>query len=154
MTRSIAGEVEPGAAGAIRSLIGRYAWAVDARDLDAIADCFAADAVLEFRDTAQMTVGRPSIRTIYESTLAGSRDLAPPARSTHLMGAPDLWRDDDGVAGRTAATALLATPTTLVVRGLVYDDRFVETNVGWRFARRRHRCDWEHRVEGAATILR
>ena len=92
-------------------------------------------------------------RSIYQA-LAGSPDLAAPARSTHLMGTPELRLDALGVRGRTVATALLATPTTLVVRGVVYDDRFVEANDGWQFARRRHRCDWEHRVRGAATILR
>lgn len=154
MTAPDQAAVDPAAAVAIRSLIGRYAWSVDARDLNAIAGCFAIDAELEFSDIGQTSVGRRAIRAVYHSMFAGSPNLAPPARSTHLMGTPDLWLEAEGIAGRTAATAMLATPTTLVLRGLVYDDRYIESDGGWRFIWRRHRCDWEHRVDRTATILR
>lgn len=130
--------------GDLRRLIGRYAWAIDSRDVSTVTGCFAADATMTFTETNETFIGQRAIRLFFEETFTNSANLAPPARSTHLMGTSDFWISDGEILGRTPATAYLATSTMLVVRGLTYNDRFTQTTNGWRIAERRHQCDWEH----------
>lgn len=137
-------------------LVAAYAITVDARDIDAIVDCFAPDARLEFVSDSLVLHGHDEIRRFYVE--AFRRPGLSSGVSTHVM-TNTMIRFDEPLGGTSevAGTARLITQAIahlpdgagqIAVRGLVYTDRCVRTAAGWRFADRQHRLLWAGTMPG------
>lgn len=123
---------------ACRDLMSRYCGFVDARRHDELAGLFAPDGVLHI--AGRELQGPTAIRSFF--------DQRPPTLSVHLPGGE--WVDPDLGAGRAvggcaaAVYRLAADPSTLTLPQRLsepqvvarYEDRFVLTPDGWRFASR------------------
>lgn len=124
---------------ACRDLMARYCACVDARRHAELAALFAADGELHI--AGQALSGPGQIRAFF--------DERPPSLSVHLPGGE--WVDVDTGAGRAVGGGAVAVyrvagdPATVTLpRSLAqgpvvarYEDRFVATEQGWRFASRR-----------------
>ena len=116
---------------AIADLLARYARAVDARDLAAVASCFTADAVYE---------GSLGHGTIADAVAALERAMARYQRTLHLLGAPVIEVDGDRGRAETYCVAYHRTadatgPRDLTV-GVHYRDDVVRHDGRWRICRR------------------
>jgi len=114
---------------AIRDLVRRYAHCVWQRDAAGAAALFAADAVMDTGDRPPL-VGRDAILDEYRKTFAASGFL--PFVHNHVV----------ALAGdRATGTAYLDLKATVEGRAMegwgFYEDSYVKTSEGWRFARRR-----------------
>ena len=132
-------------------LVGRYAHAVDQRDVDAVTELFAIDARLEFVSTGSVHVGRDAIAEFFRGAFTRPA-LAAATASTHLMTNTVIEQGADGATAHleTSAVAYLATadPGGVIARGLTYTDRCTRTAAGWRLAERIHRLRWQATMPG------
>jgi hypothetical protein len=140
---------------ALRDLVDAYALTADARDSTGFASLFTADAVLTVHDAG----GR------LQGTFTGVGEIAaiPAAlarypRTLHLVSTHRATPVGDTATGTTLCEAhhLSAGEDGTVDRVLVirYDDAYVRTPGGWRFARRDVRVQWEeHRAVDAEATL-
>lgn len=136
----------------IQRVIARYARTVDDRDLDGLLTCFAPDATVELAD--RTITGHAAIRATYHDLFASSPLLCPPARSTHLMGPPELViRADGSVSAITTACAFHVPPDGVHPWGITYADRFVRSGDEWLIAHRRLASHWKHdHTQGATHV--
>ncbi|HVX19092.1 MAG TPA: nuclear transport factor 2 family protein [Acidimicrobiales bacterium] len=137
----------------ILEIIGRYAHAVDARDVTAVAACFTPDGAIEFGDAAPVR-GADAIRAFFRDALQAPR-MGAQGASTHLMANTVVTFDGDASASATTSAVSFHTAVgraTMVLRGLRYDDTLAQTDGTWLLAHRRHTCTWEASTPGA-TIL-
>lgn len=118
---------------AIRRLIAGYAFAIDDRDLPAIAALFADDARVASEDGAMEARGVEAIMAQYHHRFAV---LGPGAHYMHdiLIDFPD--GEPDAATGRVSGHAELWRCGRMMVAALRYRDRYVRTAAGWRFAER------------------
>lgn len=133
---------------AVREVVERYAFAVDAGDLDAAAALFDEDAVLALPVDAAGTelverVGRPAIRAALEKVLD---NLA-----THhgVLGVALTEQTPQGAAGVVTAVArhLRASAEPLVETWMIrYHDRYVVRDGRVRIARRELQRLWVERA--------
>ncbi|MFC7495764.1 MULTISPECIES: nuclear transport factor 2 family protein [unclassified Nocardioides] len=131
--------VDAGDRPAIHELVHRYAAYVDDRDLDGVAGLFTGDAVLVVPEPPDHLApvrehhGPDGVRAALEA-------LAPFRRTLHEVTGIVLDPDADAVRGRVTGAAhhYLERPDGLldVCWRVRYDDRYVRTPDGWRFARR------------------
>jgi hypothetical protein len=137
---------------ALLDLVGRYALAVDGRDVAGVAAVFDVDARLEFVSTGTVHVGRDAIAAFFAGGFA-----APPlagGASTHLMANTVIDPiDADTAAMTTSCVAYLATHEGVVARGLTYADRAERTPDGWRLVERIHRLHWQAEMPGGVTAV-
>jgi uncharacterized protein (TIGR02246 family) len=127
----------------IERLIAAYAHAVDARDVDRIVALFAPDGEIDYHGREPES-GTEAIRAFFTGALR-------PGTSTHLMSNTLLDLDGDQAHAQTEAVAFLAFDgaDAVTIRGLRYTDRFARTpDLGWRIARRQHRCLWQCSAPG------
>ncbi|WP_066967967.1 nuclear transport factor 2 family protein [Rhizorhabdus dicambivorans] len=126
---------------ALTDLVHRYAATIDDRDLDGLAACFAEGAVADY-DGGTRLEGRAAIRAFMDRAFREGIGMATP--STHMMSNILISVDGDEAVIRTSAIACLTNrPGFVTVRGLRYIDRCVKEAGRWRFAHRRHVCDWQ-----------
>lgn len=127
-------------------LVLRYANRLDARDPDGVAACFAADAELSFNSGALVHHGIEEIRGVYGVAL-GDGPRANGESTTHLTANLVIDGLEDTMAtGRVKVVAYLLRGSVVRVRGLQFDDEFIRTAHGWRFAVRRHSVDWQSQL--------
>src|ERR1700722_5667126 len=69
----------------IIELVQRYAQGVDARDMQALFDCFVEDAVVIFHGGQLTCRGHSEVRGFFSSMFADDGPLRPTNRSTHIM---------------------------------------------------------------------
>jgi ketosteroid isomerase-like protein len=134
---------------AILDVIARYARVVDDRDVDGIVELFTDDGRIDLEGGVQSGVGHDGIRAVYEAAFRSGLMAESPA-STHLMGNTRVSVEDDVAHAETDAVAFLASPTSVVTRGLRYSDDLVRVPTGWRIARRVHRSRWQSEAPGRA----
>jgi hypothetical protein len=120
---------------AIQDLIARYPLAVDGRDWDALDSLFTADARIDFTAFGGPAGDLLSTKEFLRDALGGFR------RSQHMMGLPAITLDGDRATARTSCNNPMVIDgadgeTSVWLIGLWYDDEFVETADGWRFASR------------------
>jgi 3-phenylpropionate/cinnamic acid dioxygenase small subunit len=132
---------------AIEELLFRYATAIDAGDLDAVAALFAHGAIAT-DDGTVIARGAEEVRDLYRSTTRIHADGTP--RTAHLTTNAVIEVDDDD-AGRAESRSRFvvhqAVPPTGDDPGLAlqpviagrYHDRFERVDGGWRFVERRMR---------------
>lgn len=117
----------------IRSLAARYTFAVDNRDLPAIAGCFSEYARFRSRDGVLSAVGRDAIMAQFDTRFSV---LGPGAHYTHDH---VVWFEQDDLS---LARGLLSSHAELIRNGapmitsLRYDDAYVVENDKWVFADR------------------
>jgi len=113
---------------AIRDLAVRYASGVWRKDIAAVADLFAPDGVMD-TGTGDPMRGRDAIRATYERTFA-TDDFFPFVHN-HVV---ELAGDE---ARGSCDLDLRAVINGRRMHGFgSYDDRYVRTSDGWKFASR------------------
>lgn len=138
---------------ALRDLVERYALAVDARDVDAVAQLFSEDGVMlshllpGTEETPSEHRGHEQLRRALELGLARY------TRTTHVIGGQVVELEGDEADGTTACLAHHVYATgdgagddaggeRLLVMAIRYHDRYVKQHGLWRFAERRLRLEW------------
>lgn len=121
---------------AIRDLLTLYTYNGDRGRVDALADCFAEDGVLEFPGNSG--TGPTGVKAALTS---GERN---PAISfvRHHVTPPLIELAADGESA-TARSYFSVSSDNGPDHGGTYDDWLILTTNGWRFARRRVRIDWQ-----------
>jgi uncharacterized protein (TIGR02246 family) len=124
---------------AIQQVIASYALAIDERDFDRVAACFAEDAEATYAGV-DLPAGRDAIRGWLET----SSDFVA---STHLLAAPVVELDGARARTVTSAVAFLLREhggeLRLHSRGLRYTDTLERRDGAWRIVRRAHEVFWE-----------
>lgn len=124
---------------AVRQVIASYALAIDERDFDRVAACFAVDAEATYAGV-ELPPGREAIRAWIEA----SSDFAA---STHLLAAPVVELVGERAHAVTPAVAFLLRERDgdlrLHTRGLRYTDELERRDGAWRIVRRVHEVFWE-----------
>jgi ketosteroid isomerase-like protein len=122
----------------ITQLLATYAHAVDDRDFAAVAACFLPDATASYS-------GR-ELGPGVEDIIGHIRGVENFVSTQHLFGVPKIQLDGDTATSTAHAISYLVAQsdgaTTVLGRGLAYDDQLVRTTEGWRIARRVHRPLW------------
>ncbi len=113
----------------IRSLVGRYAIAIDDRDIDSVVASFAEDGELVRGEVH--AVGHQALRTSYEEVRRVNR-LSIHSHHHHLID----WEDDDHARGLVAGHSEVVTGQVSLQNAFRYHDRYVRTPTGWKLARR------------------
>ena len=117
----------------IRTLVARYTFAVDNRDLGAIEECFTEDARFRSRDGVMNAVGRASVMEQFERRFSV---LGPGAHYTHDH---VVWFGDgarDEARGLVSSHAELFRNGRAMIASLRYEDRYAREDGAWRFADR------------------
>lgn len=124
-------------------LIARYAQAVDARQVDRVAECFAPSARLSANGGATVVHGRDAI-TEYFAEAFTRPNLAPGTASSHLLTNTTIEVGGDRADLVTLGMAVLAQPDSEMVklRGLRYTDRCERIDGRWVIADRDHVALW------------
>ncbi|HVS68070.1 MAG TPA: nuclear transport factor 2 family protein [Mycobacteriales bacterium] len=120
---------------AIQHLIAQYPVLVDNQDLDALDALFTADAHLDFSSFGGPDAGLAEMKEF----LKGNLSLF--ARTQHMMGLPLITLNAHTATARTSChnPMVMTQPDGTQQAWLIslwYDDEFVETADGWRFASR------------------
>jgi hypothetical protein len=143
---------------ALRGLADRYAFAVDARDMDALAGLFWPDGAI-FTYSAERSdeqvgslQGEEAIRGI------GQRMVDRYDRTFHFVANAAFDLSGDAATGVVYCTAHHLKRTAEAIKDYVmfirYEDRYARRDGDWRFAERRLRVQWtERRTLGAQTQL-
>jgi hypothetical protein len=134
----------------IVDVLSRYAIAVDGRDADLLATCFATGATASYGPGHEL-VGREAIVGFIVRTLASFR------RTQHLIGTHVFELAGDTAATTTyvqAAHVMDGGPTgeRVVVVGGRYVDRFELEDARWVIASRRFEAIWT--TEAPSSVLR
>jgi hypothetical protein len=120
---------------AIQHLLARYPALVDSGDLDGLDDLFTAEARLDFTSFGGPDAGLAEMKEFLKGNLALF------ARTQHMMGLPLIELNAHTATARTPCHNPMVieqkdgTQQAWLI-GLWYDDEFVETADGWRFASR------------------
>ena len=113
----------------IRQLAGRYAMAVDARDLDELAGLFVDDVRV-----GSSEVGRAALRHSFEKSLRGI-GVSILNVGTHVI---DLI-DQDHATGRVYCKGEIEDGSRWIHQAIFYEDRYERRDGQWYFVRRIHR---------------
>ena len=119
---------------AIQQLLAAYAFAIDAKDYDALDAVFVPGATVDYRAAGGAAGTWPTMK----AWLKGA--LAPFPLTQHLIGLPLIRLDGDRATART----MLFNPMRLArpqgaepfFVGCTYVDDLVRTAGGWRIAKR------------------
>lgn len=117
----------------IRTLVARYTFAVDNRDLGAIEACFTQDAQFRSRDGVLSAVGRAAVMEQFKRRFSA---LGPGAHYTHDH---VVWFDEgapDEPRGLVSSHAELFRNGRAMIASLRYEDRYMHEGGQWRFADR------------------
>ncbi|MGF7154808.1 nuclear transport factor 2 family protein [Novosphingobium gossypii] len=117
----------------IRQLIARYCFTIDDRDIDAIRALFAPDAVLKSADGVMNATGVDAIMAQYD----GRFDvLGPGHHFMHDVQIDFVGDGSQGATGRVIGHAELWRNNQMMVTAIRYDDKYRNTDRGWKFAER------------------
>ena len=132
----------------IDDLLARYASALDERDWERLASCFAADAEANYGGATGRCVGYPAIEQLCRSI------LEPLDASQHLIAGPEVEIVGDEAHARTGFQAQHVRRGceggSHFIIGGTYVDRLVRRPEGWRIASRELRAIWS---EGNPRVL-
>lgn len=134
----------------ILDLIGRYAFAIDDRDWDALDDLFTADGLVDFTATGSIA------GTVAELKAFLAEAFAAIESSQHLMGSTVVSISPDGssATGKTMCqNPLVFAGGALASFAIRYEDRLARTDDGWRFVERVQKQSHAHLHTGAKGFL-
>ena len=119
---------------AIQQLLAAYAFAIDAKDYDALDAVFVPGATVDYRAAGGAAGTWPTMK----AWLKGA--LAPFRLTQHLIGLPLIRIDGDRASARTMLfnpmRTLQPNGDQLFFVGCTYVDDLVRTPEGWRIAKR------------------
>ncbi len=118
---------------AIRALVARYGFAIDDRDLEAVAALFTHDGRFRSKDGAMDASGRRHVLAQFEGRFAA---LGP---TNHFSHDHLVWLDDTSAGsarGLVSAHAEVVRNGRPMVVALRYEDRYRREDGAWRFADR------------------
>jgi ketosteroid isomerase-like protein len=118
---------------AIRTLVARYGFAIDDRDLGAVADLFTQDARFRSKDGVMEASGRQHVLAQFEARFAA---LGP---TNHFSHDHLVWLDDrspGSARGLVSAHAEVVRNGRPMVVALRYEDTYRREDDAWRFADR------------------
>lgn len=134
----------------VRETLERYFHAVDAKDSDALHDCFAVDAVATYYadtpDQVIVTGGTAIAQNIYTTCCRFTA-------SHHCISNVAITVDGKTAEASTFAIANVIVGTLGMMRGLRYLDYLVRLETGWQIKTRRHVPLWQHNFETASPKL-
>lgn len=116
----------------IRALVSRYCFAIDDRDLDAVAALFAPDARVWSEDGVMHAVGIDAIVHLYKGRYA-SLGATNHVTHDHLIS----HESPNEASGRVSAHAEVWRDGTAMVTALRYADRYARIGDRWRFRERK-----------------
>jgi hypothetical protein len=123
----------------------RYAHAIDTKDWESLATCFAENAVLDVGGVPPI-VGREAILARFEQSLARF------TWTQHVIGSPQVRIDGNRATGRFYLIAQHIAEDEqgrrAQIAGGIYEDEFEKTPEGWQFSLRRVRAYWTRGDEG------
>lgn len=126
----------------IENVLGAYTFAYDENDMDAMAECFTADAVMTMRITDGDLIGpfdgRDAIVGLMEKSLASQND-----QRRHLVSNVVVRDVADGTATVSSYLTLIsiADERLTVLSTARYEDELTRENGAWRFSRRHVQLD-------------
>jgi ketosteroid isomerase-like protein len=133
---------------ALLEVLNRYFYGLDARDIDLVMTCFTQDVVLRFADGANVMHGLDTARRHFAEKRGYAALGIDVQASTHSLGNVHLTFSSEGAHAVTHAVATLsghvAGEKVLMQRGIVYTDKFVHADGGWRIRDRLHVAAWHH----------
>jgi len=121
---------------ALRDQLARYTYNGDRGRMDALANCFAEDGVLEFPGNSG--TGPAGVK----AALTGGERNPAISFVRHHITPPLIELSADG-ASATARSYFAVSSDNGPDHSGTYDDWLTLTADGWRFARRRVRIDWQ-----------
>ncbi|MFN8217858.1 MAG: nuclear transport factor 2 family protein [Solirubrobacterales bacterium] len=119
----------------IRSLVARYNWVMDDRDLPGIRDLFTEDAQVRSNDGALESVGREAVVAMYQGRF---EVLGPSLHWAHDHRVFPDPTDSDRATGTVSLHAEMTRFGVAAVSAIRYDDAYRRCADGiWRFSERR-----------------
>jgi uncharacterized protein (TIGR02246 family) len=118
---------------ALRDLVSRYAYAVDNRDIAALADLFAEDAVFGTRNGSFVAQGRSAIAAEFRAQLG---QMGPSFHYVHDHIVDLDAADPDRAEGVATAHAEVRRADGLWRTAIRYHDDYARIEGRWRFRRR------------------
>lgn len=134
----------------IRQIIARYCFTIDDRLRGEIADLFAENAVVRSEDGVLQATGVKAVMDQYEGRFAA---LGPGAHYMHDVQIDFVGDGTSEATGRVSGHAELQRNGKMMVCGIRYRDRYVNTDKGWKFAERVIGFLYYVNVEDYANIL-
>lgn len=133
----------------LRKLVERYFHALDQRDMESIGECFAINALASYNGGDVTYEGRETI--VREFAFINSFPT-----SIHVLANASI--DPESREGVVYAVAYLKTvqedgPARMLVRGLRYEDRYVQEDEQWRFQSRDHFPLWQYDADFVAPWI-
>lgn len=118
---------------AIRSLVERYAFAMDRRNTELMRTCFTPDAELAYFGGLKHFNGDSFADSLVPS-------LTPFKTVNHSISSIRVTVDGDTASGdmHIFATMMLADAPSVIVRGVHVVDEYVQTANGWKICKRAH----------------
>lgn len=116
---------------AIRQLVARYAFHLDHREMEGLHGLFAPDGKMASVDGRMNADGPDAIVAMF------ARRFEVLGPGSHYMHDIQIdFEDADHASGRVSGHAELLRSGEMFVTAMRYDDRYVRTAAGWRFASR------------------
>ena len=117
----------------IRQLVARYCFAIDDRDLSAIAALFTDDAIIRSADGVMNASGIDAIMPMYRGRFEA---LGPGAHYMHDIQIDFVGNGSEQARGRVSGHAELQRNGEMMVCALRYADTYRNTAQGWRMHER------------------
>jgi 3-phenylpropionate/cinnamic acid dioxygenase small subunit len=122
---------------AIDDLLTAYAWALDTKHWDGLADVFTSDATIDYTSAGGVRGSYPEVRQWLEAT------LAPFPMTQHLVTNRRVVVDGDTArADSYFFNPMQTADGSQFFVGGYYHDRLVRTAAGWRIAERIEETAW------------
>lgn len=128
----------------IRATIGRYFYALDAKDRPVLESCFTQDVEVQYHTgTAGQFVqnGSHDIVNYLIGNMGNYKVRTHVGANTHVV------VDGDTATAVTHAVATLVKGERMVVRGLRYSDDLARIEGEWRIRRRKHAPLWQYTTQ-------
>lgn len=125
----------------IRSAIERYFFALDLRDREVLAACFADDVEVRYHTGTAGEFTQRGAATVVDYLIGNAGNYRS---RTHSLANCHVVVRGDRAEATTNAVATLVRDGVIAVRGLRYVDDFARIDGAWRIARRRHQPLWQY----------
>jgi 3-phenylpropionate/cinnamic acid dioxygenase small subunit len=114
----------------VADVLVRYATGIDRRDWELFRTCFTDDCVADYGDIG-VWHGANEITAWMDAT------HAPMGHTMHRITNQAVTPTADGMAARSYVHVILQVAGNVIQGYGFYDDELVETDAGWKIARRR-----------------
>jgi hypothetical protein len=125
----------------LQDLVVRYSTSVDRKDWDLYESLFTPDAIIDYTQVGGIRGGPREVREWLAQVMPGF-----PAYQ-HMVSNVELSIAGDAATGRAMLFNPMGCQTPggvqVALIGLWYNDRFVRTDAGWRFAERVEELSWQ-----------